>query len=232
MQWRATESCCCASSNSCRGRQTQACLLGCLTHLCVQSLIAQLAEDAKATLLSVWGALEALCKTIPRELAPTYVRAAKDAVGSARDRQRRKKLPGPVILPGFCLPKALAPILPIYLQGLLQARLPLQRAGCRCMLSGCSWPLPAGCLCTRSCHRADAALACRAHRRSCASCLLRAWESWCSSPTWTASSPLSSRSQARSCPCALRPALALCGLCCSIGPESTVSGHLCKACAA
>ena len=42
--------------------------------LCVQSLITQLADDDKATLLAVWTALEALCKTIPRELAPTYVR--------------------------------------------------------------------------------------------------------------------------------------------------------------
>ena len=86
----------------------------------MQSLLSWLVEDDKATLLAVWSALEALCKTISRELAPAYVRSAKDAVGSARDRQKRKKLPGPVVVPGFCLPKALAPILPIYLQGLLQ----------------------------------------------------------------------------------------------------------------
>ena len=85
-----------------------------------QSLLSWLVEDDRATLLAVWSALEALCKTISRELAPAYVRSAKDAVGSARDRQKRKKLPGPVVVPGFCLPKALAPILPIYLQGLLQ----------------------------------------------------------------------------------------------------------------
>ena len=88
--------------------------------VCLQSLLSWLVEDDKATLLAVWAALEALCKTITRELAPAYVRAAKDAVGTARDRQKRKKLPGPVVVPGFCLPKALAPILPIYLQGLLQ----------------------------------------------------------------------------------------------------------------
>ena len=50
----------------------------------MQSLLSWLVEDDKATLLAVWAALEALCKTITRELAPAYVRSAKDAVGTAR----------------------------------------------------------------------------------------------------------------------------------------------------
>ena len=38
------------------------------------------------------------------------------------DRERRKRKGGELIVPGFGLPKALAPLLPIYLQGVLQVR--------------------------------------------------------------------------------------------------------------
>ena len=76
-------------------------------------------EDAD-TLLACWNALGAVTSTIPKEVAPSHVRCVKDAVASARDRLRRKKGTGDVVLPGFCLPKALTSILPIYLQGLLQ----------------------------------------------------------------------------------------------------------------
>lgn len=50
------------------------------------------------------------------------MRTLKEAVGTAVERQRRRRLPGPLLLPGLCLPKALAPLLPIYLQGVLQVR--------------------------------------------------------------------------------------------------------------
>ena len=42
---------------------------------------------------------------------------------TARDKERRKRKPGPLLLSGFCLPKALQPVLPIYLQGMLQVSL-------------------------------------------------------------------------------------------------------------
>jgi hypothetical protein len=57
-----------------------------------------------------------------QELGPAYVRTVKEAVGTAVERQRRRRLPGPLLLPGLCLPKALAPLVPIYLQGVLQVR--------------------------------------------------------------------------------------------------------------
>lgn len=59
-----------------------------------------------------------------QELGPAYVRTLKEAVGTAVERQRRRRLQGPLLLPGLCLPKALAPLLPIYLQGVLQVRRP------------------------------------------------------------------------------------------------------------
>ena len=43
-----------------------------------------------------------------------------DCLQTAREKERRKRKPGPLLLAGFCLPKALQPVLPIYLQGMLQ----------------------------------------------------------------------------------------------------------------
>ena len=57
---------------------------------------------------------------IPKELQPSYVRVLKEAVATAREKERRKRLPGPLLVAGFCLPKAITPVLPSYLQGLLQ----------------------------------------------------------------------------------------------------------------
>ena len=63
------------------------------------------------------------CQQVPKELGPAYVRTLKEALATAVERQRRKRLPGPLLLPGLCLPKALSPLLSIYLQGVLQVRL-------------------------------------------------------------------------------------------------------------
>lgn len=42
-------------------------------------------------------------------------------MSDAREKERRKRRGGPLLLAGLCSPpKALAPLLPIYLQGVLQ----------------------------------------------------------------------------------------------------------------
>ena len=47
----------------------------------------------------------------------------KDAVASAREKERRRRRGGPLRVAGLCsVPKALAPVLPVYLQGVLQVR--------------------------------------------------------------------------------------------------------------
>lgn len=51
------------------------------------------------------------------------MRVVKESVATAREKERRKRLPGPLRVAGFCLPKALQPVLPIYLQGVLQVYL-------------------------------------------------------------------------------------------------------------
>ncbi|GLC46160.1 hypothetical protein PLESTB_001196200 [Pleodorina starrii] len=88
----------------------------------VQSLVLLLAEDCPAEeLLTTWKALEAVCGAIPKEALPEYVNCLKVAIADAREKERRKRRGGPLLLAGLCVPpKALAPLLPIYLQGVLQ----------------------------------------------------------------------------------------------------------------
>lgn len=63
----------------------------------------------------------------------------QDAVGTARDKERRKRRVGqPLLVPGLCLPKALQPVLPIYLQGVLQVR--CRAAATTSCLPGCMGP--------------------------------------------------------------------------------------------
>ncbi|MEW5303880.1 MAG: hypothetical protein WDW36_006533 [Sanguina aurantia] len=81
------------------------------------ALVLLLAEDEPTVLLPAWKALEALTASIPKEDLPNYVRTLRDSVASAREKERRKRKGGPLLLAGCCLPKALAPMLPIYLMG-------------------------------------------------------------------------------------------------------------------
>eukprot|EP00898_Chlorokybus_atmophyticus_P007528 jgi/Chlat1/7777/Chrsp66S07244 len=82
--------------------------------------IVGLFNDANKDLLtSAVGALGAVTGGIPKEELPTYTRCVRDAVSTARDKERRKRRGMPVLVPGLCLPKALQPMLPIFLQGLM-----------------------------------------------------------------------------------------------------------------
>lgn len=75
-----------------------------------------------------WEAISAVTSTIPKDMAPSYVRALKDSFTSAKDKAQRlvaRKESGINMLldgtlPGLCLPKALSPFVTIYLQGVLQ----------------------------------------------------------------------------------------------------------------
>lgn len=84
------------------------------------ALLPLLMVTDEEVLLAVWTAIGAATAAVPKEFAPSYVRTLKEGVATAVERQRRKRLPGPLLLPGLCLPKALTPLLPIYLQGVLQ----------------------------------------------------------------------------------------------------------------
>jgi hypothetical protein len=79
--------------------------------------------------------MESIAHAIPKEDHHLYVRPLKEAVASAMEKERRKRrnaevaasalggpapAASPLLVAGFCLPKALAPVLPIYLSGVLQ----------------------------------------------------------------------------------------------------------------
>lgn len=91
----------------------------------VQGLLPLFIETDEAVLLAVWTATGAVTSAVPKEAGPSFVRTLKEGIATAIERQRRKRMPGPLLLPGLCLPKALSPLLPIYLQGVLQVRYPL-----------------------------------------------------------------------------------------------------------
>ncbi|KAG2489371.1 hypothetical protein HYH03_012201 [Edaphochlamys debaryana] len=88
----------------------------------LQSLVLLLAEEAPPEeLITVWRALEAVCGAIPKDDLPEFVHSLKSAMADAREKERRKRRGGPLLLAGLCVPpRALAPLLPIYLQGVLQ----------------------------------------------------------------------------------------------------------------
>ena len=180
-------------------------------------------EEEAETLLACWSALGAVVASIPKEVAPSYVRCMRDAVQNARDKERRKRKPGPLLLPGFCLPKALQPMLPIY----LQARQLLVHRSAICPSLSCKCVMECNLRCTplgdvRQCARAffqlscmhalcmwdgcqgsmlrpsvDGRACCKGHRQSCARLQRRAWASWWRSPARRRCAPSPSRSLVR-----------------------------------
>ncbi|KAH6803964.1 ILITYHIA protein [Perilla frutescens var. frutescens] len=85
----------------------------------LSTLIVLLSDPDSATVAIAWEALLRVVGSVPKEVLPSYMKLVRDAISTARDKERRKKKGGPVLIPGFCLPKALQPVLPIFLQGLI-----------------------------------------------------------------------------------------------------------------
>ncbi|CAK9164333.1 unnamed protein product [Ilex paraguariensis] len=85
----------------------------------ISTLIILLSDSNASTVAVAWEALSRVVSSVPREVLPSYIKLVRDAVSTSRDKERRKKKGGPVLIPGFCLPKALQPLLPIFLQGLI-----------------------------------------------------------------------------------------------------------------
>lgn len=85
----------------------------------ISTLIILLSDPDSDTVAVSWEALARVIGSIPKEVLPSYIKLVRDAVSTARDKERRKRKGGPIVIPGFCLPKALQPLLPIFLQGLI-----------------------------------------------------------------------------------------------------------------
>ncbi|CAN6724947.1 unnamed protein product [Malus baccata var. baccata] len=89
----------------------------------ISTLIVLLSDSDSATVVVSWEALSRVVSSVPKEVLPSYIKLVRDAVSTSRDKERRKKKVGnnprrPIVIPGFCLPKALQPVLPIFHQGL------------------------------------------------------------------------------------------------------------------
>ncbi|KAK4433125.1 protein ILITYHIA, partial [Sesamum alatum] len=82
----------------------------------ISTLIVLLSDPDSATVAVAWEALLRVVNSVPKEVLPSYIKLVRDAVSTSRDKERRKKKGGPVLIPGFALPKALQPVLPIFLQ--------------------------------------------------------------------------------------------------------------------
>lgn len=102
---------------------------------CSQSLVLLLAEDDDDLVLKSWRACEAVAATIPKEDQASHVLAFKEAVAGAKEKERRKRRGGVLQLRGLLLPnKALAPFVPIYLQGVLQVSSWVVSSRCTCQV--------------------------------------------------------------------------------------------------
>ncbi|CAL5425757.1 unnamed protein product [Camellia sinensis] len=86
----------------------------------ITTLIVLLSDSDSATVAVAWEALSRVVGSVPKEVLPSYIKLVRDAVSTSRDKERRKRKGGPVLIPGLCLPKALQPLLPIFLQAVLR----------------------------------------------------------------------------------------------------------------
>ena len=104
------------------------------------ALILQLADPDAAAVQAAWAALGDVTSALPKDSMHIYVRCVRDAVSSARDkaraaasmryaaaklqlgpqaRRRNRTKEADTLIAGFCLPKGLSHVLPIYLQAVL-----------------------------------------------------------------------------------------------------------------
>ncbi|KAK9083066.1 hypothetical protein Scep_029537 [Stephania cephalantha] len=82
----------------------------------ISTLIVLLSDSDPATIEAAWEALSRVIGSVPKEVLPTYIKTVRDSLSTSRDKERRKRKGVPVLIPGLCLPKALQPLLPVFLQ--------------------------------------------------------------------------------------------------------------------
>ena len=76
-------------------------------------------------MLAAWTALGVVMGGVAKEDQSHYLRDVRSAVENAREKMRRRDRslsPRDIQIPGLCLPKGLAPIVQVYLQGVLSGR--------------------------------------------------------------------------------------------------------------
>ncbi|KAK4397653.1 protein ILITYHIA [Sesamum angolense] len=71
----------------------------------ISTLIVLLSDPDSATVAVAWEALLRVVNSVPKEVLPSYIKLVRDAVSTSRDKERRKKKGGPVLIPGFACQK-------------------------------------------------------------------------------------------------------------------------------
>jgi HEAT repeat protein len=85
----------------------------------LSTLIIMLTDTDPRTVQASWNALGSITGTIAKENLPSFLKVVRDAVSAAKTKERRRSKGGAILIPGFCLPKALQPVQQIYIQGLM-----------------------------------------------------------------------------------------------------------------
>ena len=93
-------------------------------HTLMTTLTAMLADSDEIVVEEAWNALNELTSRIAREDCVKYVPWAREAIVAAQEKERRRQRLSAfgehhILVPGFCLEKGLAPLVHVFLQGML-----------------------------------------------------------------------------------------------------------------
>ena len=91
----------------------------------IAGLFDLLVDTEESVVLAAWTALGVVMGGVAKEDQSHYLRDVRSAVENAREKMRRRDRslsPRDIQIPGLCLPKGLAPIVQVYLQGVLSGR--------------------------------------------------------------------------------------------------------------
>lgn len=82
----------------------------------LQALLLRFNDESSHVQLSAWKALTAVTNALKKETLASHLTFVKNQLENLKEELGKKKQK---VLPGFCLPKGLAPILPMFLNGLI-----------------------------------------------------------------------------------------------------------------
>jgi len=92
------------------------------TEVLIKKLFELFTDADESVLLAAWTAMGDVTGTVSRQELPEYVECVTKSLTLARDKVRRaNKASHEYLVPALCLPKGLAPIVQVFLQGILSA---------------------------------------------------------------------------------------------------------------